>query len=442
MKKNIKTILTMLVVMTMLLQAGTVIFASDSAGTEDTTSYPLITHWDFNGFASADRLKDHATAGNSQDELFRTGTNVSWNKRDDGEWEITVEAENTDTVNNGSYEYLYATSADESSDIYSMANKTIVMSAKLSGNLTSVAGIATKADVFSYGVTADRQSRPYIGRVENASNEVTMDTPQNLDSTNTAIPMDEYRVFVISFDYRPDDNSFTVRMYVSTVSTPTSVEHFTLVETESYPINSTTRSLNLENTNPLVFGRRHDHLERTDRNLTTTFDDIKIYDGVMTPKDVVTEGQAPVFRGVQIAKNGSSVTEANTFAVRMVGTINNNISDLSEIGFKVTTTTYNESGEIDRSGKCYHLYNSISADTTNGHKEYSAKTDFHSKYLYAYTIKNIPLGLITVDGGYVEFTVTPYTNLYEGETVKFRVTYDNTKTEDIEKYIVTYVTEG
>ena len=317
------------------------------------------------------------------------------------------------------------------------------MSAKLSGQKDTIAGIATKQDVFSYGVTGECKSKPYIGRVKTADGSVEM-VQQNLDSTNTAIPMDEYRVFVISFDYRPDDNNFTVRMYVSTVSTPTSVEHFTLVETESYPTNSTQtyKSLNLENTEPLVFGRRHGQLKSIDRNLTTTFDDIKIYDGVMTPKDVVTEGQAPVFRGVQIAKNGSSVTEANTFAVRMVGTINNNISDLSEIGFKVTTTTYNESGEIDRSGKCYHLYNSISADTTNGHKEYSAKTDFHSKYLYAYTIKNIPLGLITVDGGYVEFTVTPYTNLYEGETVKFRVTYDGTKTEDIEKYIVTYVTEG
>ena len=73
------------------------------------------------------------------------------------------------------------------------------------------------------------------------------------------------------------------------------------------------------------------------------------------------------------------------------------------------------------------VYNSINGNTDSGIREYSAQEDFSSNYIYALSIYNIPLSVIS-NNGTVEFEVAPY-SVVNGEkifynTVYMKITYD------------------
>ena len=114
----------------MLLQLGAGMLVS-----ADDAAYKLITHWDFDG---ADAFADKATDG-TPDALTAKGN-------------VAV-ADGVATVPAAAGSYLVA-SGKEGTDLYSMANKTIIVKARLSdeGKRAVVAAFLAKVDTFAYGV--------------------------------------------------------------------------------------------------------------------------------------------------------------------------------------------------------------------------------------------------------------------------------------------------
>jgi len=440
MKKRATKLLAFITVLILLLQTSTVIFASIDEAVANESSYPLITHWDFEGANKDIKLSDKATGGKTSDTLTRNGT-ILFDANTPGV--LTVDAT--------AKEYLYANVTSDSegnSDLKSVANKTIVVKAKLEndGDRTSVAGIMGKHQAFEVAINGSNQINTYAYFYHRTQTKITNSLATSTNTVSVGEDNDDYRVFVLSIENgvnAQNQETLVTKQYVSNSANPQSTSDFVLYSTYSIARNGTNifDYAMLENDNPWIFGKRPDPSENknfANNKLKITFDDIKIYDGVMTPAQVASEGKAPAFRGAQIAMGSGetgAVTPEGTFGVRLVGTVNT--ASITTLGYNVTATY--AGGTKDLSDTVNHLYGAINADTKNGHKEYGARTDFQSNYLFALSLTHIPLELITADGGYVELEVTPYADGYTGDTYTLRITYDSTQQEPIDRYVVTFI---
>jgi len=413
MKKHAKKILTIVIALTMALQIGIPVFASDVSA--QSADYTLVTHWDFEG---ENPYADKATRGTAE-ALTETGTVVTEN----GVAYIESDGKN----------YLGTGTVAENSDLYSFANKTIIMRAKMDKNPpTLYAGFIGKQNVFSCAVRDTLKGAIYSytasGNFSNTDSSSSDFGTTSLE-TNANCQEAEYRVYAITFLYSEANNNVTIKLYKSSVEVPTSASDF--VEYVSKP------GAQYANEGEFIIGRHTGHTTNTNnRNLSTWVDDVKIFDGVLTAEQMVKESAVPTFQGSQTAIGGDVNTSDDNFAIRFVGSTGS--KDVAELGFKWSAKDGNGNElKTERFSKVQHVYNKITGNTELGLKEYTCYGDFHSAYIYAYAVTDIPLSLLD-NGGTVVFTVTPYSVAKE-ETDKIEgKTFDVTVSMNEGKIMISY----
>ncbi len=272
-----KKIIVAIIMLAMLVQLGAGMLVS-----ADDASYKLVAHWDFEG---ADPYADKATEGTA-DALTAKGN-------------VTV-ADGIASVPAAGGSYLVA-SGKEGTDLYSMANKTILAKVKLSdeGKRTGVAGFISKINTFSYGVGVESANYPAISYVYyNATETSTVNSAIN---STDAVAMGEYRIFVMSFDYEEVDGKqiLVVSQYMSKNEAPKSADDFIVMSSfdmETGASLSTSVKAQtyysvdgcIANEGDFVLGKRFGQLD-TDRKLNVELDDVKVFDGVLTPDQMAAE---------------------------------------------------------------------------------------------------------------------------------------------------------
>ncbi len=438
--RTFKRIFALLLAVLLTLPVGMVANAAD---TETEEAYhPLITHWDFEDDPTTEENEAFLDKADGDDTLFESVSG-----------KITAE-NGIATVPQNAGVYLYATSADEKSDLYSMANKTIIVKAKLYDDLDqsgatkrkSVSGFMGKEGCFGFGLTNANLGISYTFYNSKKASEDTVYYGQvcTTKSSSQKITLDEYCTFVMNFDYKVVDGKevVVVKQYMATEDAPSD---FVLlseysVEDEA-PNNSQSKgkvyvSIDgcINNDGNFILGKRYDvDTDTTDRFLNAAFDDVKIYEGVLTPAQLVDDN-TPTFRASQIATAKSGVTKADTFAVRFVGTIN--AVTMDTLGYTLTANTASVADK-DLSGTVNNVYGAINANTEKGVQGYTAKADFYSGGIFTYTIYDIPTSELE-NGGYVEFTVTPYSKTGKatltGESYTVRVELADGENLDMDDY--------
>jgi hypothetical protein len=364
--------------------------------------------------------QDKATSGNTDDNL------------NEGVGNVTI-ANGVASIldSNSTSSYMTATVA-KNTDLYCMADKTILIKAKLDKGANTSAFFG-KDKVFAYGVqgattgTNNKSAALYYNSYAAYATKGT-----------TPVAVDEYRTYAITLDYDETTKLTTITLYMSSKEDPTSAADFD-IQVCATALDMPDARINRES--EIYIGKRGaDHVTKTDRNLNTYVDDIKIFDGVLSTEQMADECRAPVFRGVQIAAGKGDVNEKdNTFAVRFVGTVGN--MDMEELGFKISAVYTGATEAKDLSQNCTVVYKAITANTQYGIESYDARTNFNSEYIYTLTIVDIPLELITSTDGYVEFTITPYSREVGTEvedlgfSYKVKVTYDANAEEIQNKYV-------
>lgn len=383
---------------------------SDSDTITDGVASNLITWWDFDG---NDKLADKAVFGNSTDDMtIPEGGDV---RLENGTARVSYKA--------GSYLWAEGSNAD----LKSLQNKTIVMKFKYDNNDADGNAITgTESSTFIFKSNAYRyqfaeKDSKFSIKTQSLNGTVT----KNITSTTKTgfNPVDgSFHYLIISISYV--DGTLIEDYYYSTTSAPSKtgdymhLGHFEHIQDEAG--NSLGDVATVTTTSDVFFGKtKTSEVSGAD----IIYDDVKIYGKAMTIDEAAATVAAPIFRGTQIADNGS------TFAVRFVATLDTRMLD--EIGFDVTAVA-NGGAAQDYSQPCTTVYDSINGNTDSGLVEYTAKENFSSNYIFALSIYDIPLSTIS-SSGKVEFEVTPY-SIVNGEkvcydTVYIKVTYDAQKAE-------------
>lgn len=412
MKKSVRKLIMILVVLTMLLQTGTVVFAAETTSLD----YTLVEQWDFTKVVNGDY------SGLLADRKLNDDHVASANG-------IAAVSADVTTNTGGNYHYLCTlNSACSGTDrpLYTLKNKTVVMKAKIECDDTDVHGCLLTRN----GATED------------------------FFPITSQMITGEYRIYAISVTYNEDSETATKSLWMSKNEYPQSAADFTCISTADVPDDDV---INLDALDPGVSGvKRNVYFGAKDGSVTdpgcsTYFDDIKVYNGILNASDLADVSRPPMFVGAQIAagKEGAVNTQDNTFAIRFVGAVGSNSTtsiSLDELGFKIeakyTDPTLGETTKT-LSDKVGRVYTSIIADTSNGIERMEARTLSNTPFLYTLSIIDIPDGLIT-NGNSIVFTVTPY-SIADGATEEdlgfsytVTVTYDDSKT-GAERYAVAIV---
>ena len=231
--------------------------------------YTLLTHWDFEG-DGAQIFADKATDGSSDDTLSTLGG-------------VTV-SNGVAFVPAAGGSYISA-SGDSGTDLYDMADKTVLIKAKLSeiDGRNVVAGFISKIDVFGYGIrTASTTGQ---GGYESIA-YVYKSGGNTAEASEYSTAMNEYRVFAMSFDYDENGNKVTVRQYMSTKECP-SASDFVLMSSHEVA------SPKLKAETEFILGKRFGHLN-TFKWLNVYIDDVKIFDGVLNESQLAAESSSSV----------------------------------------------------------------------------------------------------------------------------------------------------
>ena len=245
-----------------------------SSQTEDSETAPdngkevielnkyLISSWDFCGADVTERLTDKATNGNMVEFVtpVGTGTTVDYGKL---------------TINDGIGNYAMIGNV-EGSDIYDLANKTIIFKAKIhneGGGL--VAGILSKENAFDLYFEGMNKNRSITFKYK-------INSSTAMEQSSTSTPVDEWRVFAVTFDVDREAKTADIRVYRSRSESPSSgsgYERVLEVKLDNIPDNF------LVGSEHLYLGKRYDHLGQA-RGMNTVFAGIKVYNKPLTPNEM------------------------------------------------------------------------------------------------------------------------------------------------------------
>lgn len=287
-----KKFLIVLLMITLLLQTG----AMMSAGATETQGYhsSLITHWDFEG-SSTTVYQDKASGGLSADTLTVHGSDL---KVENG----------VAYIPNTAGTYLSASGA-AGTDLADFKDATVVFKAALVNHKDGRAGVAafaSKGGAFAY-VLANEESNNTVTRY------VRVNGVNNTLQSTGAVTMNEFRIFVISFDYDETAKELKVNYYMSTKEVPESGADFNRLMDEQVLAVTNTEAPVVESEDDFILGRRQDHLSK-DRKLISYFDDVKIYSEVLTTDEIAADCPEATDYLINVEEGGqaSKVPDVNT----------------------------------------------------------------------------------------------------------------------------------
>lgn len=104
----------------------------------------------------------------------------------------------------------------------------------------------------------------------------------------------------------------------------------------------------------------------------------------------------------------------STFGVRIIGTLNREIAQTKDVGFRIAIQKPDGTSSAEKTVSCPTVYTSVLGKDENGNSVAYTNTALKGDYLFALTVTEIPTA--GPDGNYV-FTVTPYFKDADGNTV-------------------------
>lgn len=234
--------------------------AAESPKTKAKGSYTLVSHWDFEGDTP---YADKATSGNAE----------------------TLNATGNVTVTNGvayipdGENYLSASGA-QGTDLYSFKNKTVLIKADMQRNPPNmVACLFSKTNLFGYmcenAKTGTLRYNTDANEGKNVKGEVV-------------VCNNGYRMYAITIAYDETAKTTTFDLYMSKVEVPTSAADFEKIITQTVANDVTP-----EKDGDFLLGKRWDHLTQM-RYIENYIDDVKVFDGVLTPEQMVAESPTSV----------------------------------------------------------------------------------------------------------------------------------------------------
>ena len=223
----------------------------------------LVTWWNFN---EENPYADKSYNGTSADNLTTFG-------------DIKV-SDGVAHIPNAAGAYLSA-SGKADTDLNDFKNKTVVIKMAMKNDEDmrgNFAAIISKNNSFTYGV----QNQAYGNRttmyatVNGVRNSVDGDYNK----------MNEFRIFVMTFDYDVVKKLLTVNYYMSDSENPTKSEDFkSMLHTT---IQVTTNDSVIQSSNDIILGRSYNGLSKK-INFDAWYDDVKVYSGIMTLDEIIAD---------------------------------------------------------------------------------------------------------------------------------------------------------
>ena len=269
-----KTVLCLTLAFLMILPLALSVTAADEATEpEADINDSLVTWWNFEGETEADTLKDKATNGQSVDDLTKSGTGTAV---EDGIAYVPSAYEN----------HLDMTAA--TADLTNVSSMTIYIKAKYTGNNVDFADLITYNGL--YRIYKLKDSSSPAGAVIEASAFATKNNsdlgtvrvrPQS-DGT-IGIQQDEWFYVALTMEIS-EDNRGTAILYVSLDGLTYYKSETTMVFTEEILADLKTRQ---EDADAYVsLGKLTGETELDDRGISYWFDDVRIYDRVLTQTEI------------------------------------------------------------------------------------------------------------------------------------------------------------
>ncbi len=227
----------------------------------DLSEY-LISSWDFCGSTDMERLTDKAVNGATTEFITPagSGTTVDYGKL---------------TVNDGIGNYAMIGNA-EGADFYDLANKTIVFKAKIeNAGGGFVAGIFSKENAFDLYFESMSKNRSITFKYK-------INGTTALEQSLTMTPVDEWRIFAVSFDVDRDAKTANVKVYRSRSEKPTSSAGYEKVI--DLKLNNISDDF-LVGSEHISLGKRYDHLNQ-ERGMNSIFAGIKMYNKVLSTTEL------------------------------------------------------------------------------------------------------------------------------------------------------------
>lgn len=271
-----RRLISVILCMIMILQLTPMVFAEDVE--ERNPEDYLISKWDFEGSDLETQLADKAEKGSTSDPVELVGEGIVI---ENGVMKIPTTAKTYARVK-----------CPEGSDQYSMANKTVILRAKISEvteGSTLVAGIFGKAglwNVYFANAKIGRALSLHYVKFDKDTGETSSQTicPTSLDQENCfPTTTDVYLTYAATTVFDEENGTAVTTFYRSNVENPTSAEDFVVLSSGTYTVDA---SAKLSSENDLIIGKRFGDISK-DRMLNSAFTDIMIYDTILTEQEIV-----------------------------------------------------------------------------------------------------------------------------------------------------------
>ena len=175
----------------------------------------------------------------------------------------------------------------EGSDLYSMANKTIVFRAKINEVTTDsnlVAGILGKANLGDVFFQNAKNNRPLSLRYVMKDGDKTAGK-NVIGDADYETAADMWLVYAVTFRYDAETNTANITIFRSNNENPESIEDFVILSSGDFQAPDT----KLASADDLIIGRRSLDIEK-DRKMSVDFSEIRIYDALLTRTEVLSLG--------------------------------------------------------------------------------------------------------------------------------------------------------
>ena len=192
---------------------------------------------------------------------------------------VTIESGVATILDSGSTSSYMTATVAENSDLYNFKNKTVLIKARVDKG-AMVGGFFAKENSFAYGIG----NNGAFAKIYYNGSTTGGDGIEEING-------DEYRMYAVTLEYDEVMAQTTITLYASNKENPTSADDFVV------QVSSLLDIKNLEGTGDIYIGKRGSNHVASVRNLDTYVDDIKIFDGILTPAQMVAESPTSVLNG-------------------------------------------------------------------------------------------------------------------------------------------------
>ena len=398
-----KYLALMLSTVLLLLAVVPVSAAEDMAVSSSKLDSSLIWHYDFEGETLAAQATDKSGGGQSTEVITTTETTFKSGQATIANGVASV------TGYNGMNSYIVTDAGKKGSDYRNNATGafTFLVSFRIDGDNLTEGGFCdvlktsdSSIRIYTSTCNTTAQTVPLIVRASNSANATLKSgvSVGNIPYSYGEKTFSDFINIAWTMQYDAVAAQWTHICYLSTDSGATYAKVLEETAADSATFFNAATWMSLGNK---VLARG---------GCTLHFDDFRIYNKALSLPEIQYEipgVSGAIYHGVQTSVADS---ENGTYSVRFVGSIES--LDYHEVGFLVTA----QDGDFSWNVPATKVFTSMNGNTEKGLREYASKDlrGNEDSFLYALTVKNIPVKDGSGNDYAVTFVVTPYHIVNEG----------------------------